>query len=160
MWQELAAALNELNKVYRQLAEIGEKKRRALVAVDMKALEELLQQEEPLTRRIGELERRRRQVLTDLAAENRSIHTDTKLQDLLKLAPEGTVRRVLDRLFRELSETTAKVKELGENNAVLVKGAMQAVAWHLNRLGGASVEPAYGKEGEVVSHHRNFEFDA
>ena len=44
MWQELAAALNELNKVYRQLAEIGEKKRRALVAVDMKALEELLQQ--------------------------------------------------------------------------------------------------------------------
>ena len=41
MWQEIAAILNDLNKVYLQLIELGTKKKKALVTIDMKTLEEL-----------------------------------------------------------------------------------------------------------------------
>ena len=54
-----------------------------------------------------------------------------------------------------------RAQELAENNRVLIEGALSAVTYHLNRLGGTKVEPAYGSGGqEVVSHGRNFEYDA
>ena len=38
MWQDFANTLNELNKAYKALIELGKKKRNALVMVDMKTV--------------------------------------------------------------------------------------------------------------------------
>jgi len=37
---------------------------------------------------------------------------------------------------------------------------MEAAAFHLNRIGGPTVEPAYGRGGEVVTHRKNFDYNA
>ena len=76
MWQEFAAILNDLNKVYLQLIELGTKKKKALVTIDMKTLEELVQEEDALTKKIRELEQKRQKALIHLAVENRSIEQD------------------------------------------------------------------------------------
>lgn len=59
MWQDLASALNELNKIYVQLIALAKKKHQALIMIDMATLENLLKEEEPLTKRIGELEQKK-----------------------------------------------------------------------------------------------------
>ena len=67
MWQDLAATLNELNKIYLQLIELGKKKRGALVSIDMKTLESLLKDEDALTKKIRDLEQQRQKALIHLA---------------------------------------------------------------------------------------------
>ena len=160
MWQELAAILNELNKIYQQLIETGRRKRDILVAIDMKALEGLLEEEKQLTQKISLLEQKRQKALIHLAVENRSIKQDTQMAEVLELAPKG-LQPVLRQLIQALTVSTTEVCELRDNNNILIRAAMNAASYHLNRIGGARVESGYGHSGsEVVSHRKNFEFKA
>lgn len=160
MWQDFANILNELNKDYKALIEIGKKKRTALILVDMKTVEALLPEEEKTTSHIAQLEKKRQAILLKLAATNEKLGPDSKMEDIMGLIPAGKLRSVVQNLYRMLQATVKEAKELSEGNALLIRAAMEAAAFHLNRLGGAQVEPAYGKGGEVTTHHKNFEFNA
>ena len=160
MWQEFANTLNELNKDYQALIEIGKKKRTALVLVDMKTVEALLPEEEKLTGHIAQLEKRRQAVLLKLAATSEKLGPDSRMEDIMGLIPAGKLRMVVQNLYSMLQATVKEAKELSEGNALLIRAAMEAAAFHLNRLGGATVEPAYGQGGEVVSHRKNLDFNA
>ena len=160
MWQELAATLNELNKIYQQLIETGKRKHDVLVTIDMKALEGLLEEEKQLTQKISLLEQKRQKALIHLAVENRSIKQDTQMAAVLSLAPKE-LQPLLRQLSQTLTVSTAEVCELRDNNNILIRAAMNAASYHLNRIGGARVESGYGHSGsEVVSHRKNFEFNA
>ena len=53
------------------------------------------------------------------------------------------------------------MQEAGSNNQILINGALNAVNYRLNQLGGSAVEPVYGGRGqERVSHSKNFDFKA
>lgn len=160
MWQDFANTLNDLNKDYKALIELGKKKRTALVLVDMKTVEKLLQEEEKITSHIAALEKKRQAVLLKLAATNAKLGPDSKMEDIMGLIPAGKLRTVMQNLYTMLQATVKEAQELSEGNAMLIRAAMEAAAFHLNRLGGAKVEPAYGKGGEVVTHRKNFEFNA
>lgn len=160
MWQEFANTLNDLNKTYTALIEIAKKKRNALVLIDMKTVEALLAEEEMLTADIARLEKKRQSILIKLAAASDKMGPDSKMQDIIGLVPAGKLRDVIQKLYSMLQATVQEAKELSEGNAFLIRAAMNAAAFHLNRIGGAHVEPAYGKGGEVVSHRKNFEYNA
>ena len=82
------------------------------------------------------------------------------MQDLYAYAP-AELRKPLQQLHDELNAVIAKVKEAGDNNKILISGALSAVNYHLNRLGKSVVEPAYGTHGqEVVSQKKNYDFKA
>ena len=160
MWQDFANILNDLNKDYKALIELGKKKRTALVLVDMKTVEDLLPEEERLTGHIASLEKKRQAVLLKLAATNEKLGPDSRMDDIVELIPAGKLRSVVQNLHLMLQDTVREAQELGEGNALLIRAAMEAAAFHLNRLGGATVEPAYGKSGEVVSHQKHFDYNA
>ena len=160
MWQDFANTLNELNKAYKALIELGKKKRNALVMVDMKTVETLLPQEEKLTAEIARLEKNRQNILLKMAATNEKLGPESKMEDILSFAPAGKMREVLQKLYVMLQATVKEAQELSEGNSLLIRAAMEAAAFHLNRIGGATVEPAYGRGGEVVTHRKNFDYNA
>ena len=160
MWQEFANNLNELNKAYKALIELGKKKRSALVLVDMKTVESLLKTEEELTDSVARLEKTRQGLLMKLAAREKRLGPDSNMQDIIGVVPPGKMQEVIRKLHDMLAGSVQEAKEISEGNALLIKAAMEAAAFHLNRIGGAKVEPAYGKGGEVTTHRRNFEFNA
>ena len=160
MWQDFANTLNDLNKTYKALIELGKKKRNALVMVDMKTVENLLPNEEKLTADIARLEKNRQGILLKLAATNEKLGPESQMADIIKLAPAGKFQEVLQKLYTMLQATVREAQELSEGNALLIRAAMEAAAFHLNRIGGATVEPAYGKGGEVVTHRKNFDYNA
>ena len=160
MWQDFANTLNELNKAYKALIELGKKKRNALVMVDMKTVENLLPQEEKLTAEIARLEKNRQNILLKMAATNEKLGPESKMEDILSFAPAGKMREILQKLYAMLQVTVKEAQELSEGNALLIRAAMEAAAFHLNRIGGATVVPAYGRGGEVVTHRKNFDYNA
>ena len=160
-WKELLQVLNGLNKSYEALIELSQKKHKALVFIDLKSLEAMNETEAKLTQDIRQLEERRQKVLIHLAVENRDIKKDTRMAELVRYAPTPQIHALLAQLHKTLTASTTKAQELRDNNRVLIEGALSAVTYHLNRLGGTHVENAYGSTGqEVVTHARNFEFKA
>ena len=160
MWQDFANTLNNLNKAYKALIELGKKKRNALVMVDMKTVEALLPEEEKITANIAQLEKNRQSILLKMAASSVKLGPESRMEDILSLAPAGKMQEILQKLYAMLQNTVKEAQELSEGNALLIRAAMNAAAFHLNRIGGAAVEPAYGKGGEVVTHRKNFDYKA
>ncbi|MCI6087036.1 flagellar protein FlgN [Selenomonas sp.] len=160
-WAELIQTLNELNKTYHDVCELGRKKHKALIVIDLKSIEAMNGEEARLTQVIRKLEETRQKQLIRLAVENRAITKDTKMSDLAKAAPTPQIRTLLEKLHQALDAATKEAAELHENNRLLIEGALSAVTYHLNRLGGLHVENAYGSKGqEVVTHAGKLEFDA
>ena len=162
MWREFAQVLNELNKTYKELVTLGEKKHGALVAIDMAGLEQLLQQEESLTATVRQLEQQRQKYLIDLAVENRELKKDSRMRDVVRLAPPP-LQPVLQQLYAELDAGATRVRELSEDNDVLVQAALRAVHFHMNRLNGTQAGSTYGQGGSESAPNgtsRRFQFDA
>ncbi|MDD6698546.1 MAG: flagellar protein FlgN [Veillonellaceae bacterium] len=160
-WKELLQVLNGLNKSYEALIELSQKKHKALVFIDIKSIEAMNDTEAKLTQDIRQLEERRQKALIHLAVENRAIKKDTRMAELARYAPTPQIRVLLQKLHEALTVSTTKAQELRENNRVLIEGALSAVTYHLNRIGGTHVENTYGSSGqEVVTHARNFEYNA
>ena len=161
MWKELVDVLGKIYLAYQDVLTLGGKKKNALVAVDMKGLEKILEEEKSLAHRVQELEKKRKGILQKLVESNKSIRPDSKLVEMYAFAPSRPIENRLKELHKQLDTCIKKVEEMNSNNMVLTQGALQAVNFHLNRIGGASVEPTYGSSGQdVVSHKKNFDFKA
>ena len=156
MWQQLIEVLNKICNAYKNLAELGEKKRTALVAVDMKALSKILEQEKILTSEIQNFEKQRGATVAELSKDK----TFTDAENFYKTAPNSFVTKKLLEIHRQLSQNVERTLQLRENNQILAKTSLDNVTFKLNRISGASVEPTYGTKGSIVTHQKNFDYKA
>lgn len=160
MWQELIDVLSKLCTTYEGLAKLGERKRGALVGIDMKALSQVLDEEQIIAAKIQNLERRRGAILTELSNSSATKIIYGRAEEFYHNAPTLALERRLIYLHKLLSRNVERAVEIRDNNQILAKGVLKAVQFHLNRLSNAAVEPTYGKTGANVSHEKKFDFQA
>ena len=160
MWQNLIETLDKLGEVYEKLATLGEKKRSALIGIDMAGLSSILDEEQLLTAKIQKLEQKRVGFLRDLS-KNKNVTESTRAKDFYRTAPNSAVTKKLIELHDRLSKNVDRALTIRNNNQVLAQCALDAVQGRLNRLSGAAVEPTYsGKGAGIVTHQKNFDFKA
>jgi flagellar biosynthesis/type III secretory pathway chaperone len=160
MWQQLIEVLNQICKVYDELANLGEKKRDALVVVNMDALSKILDQEQIIAAKIQKLENQRCEILLDFAKNNPAVNSQLKAKDFYKTAPTPYLTKKLLEIHEQLSENVERTLKIKEINQILAQTALDAVTFKLNRLGGAFVEPTYGTKGNIVTHQKKFDYNA
>ena len=160
-WNELTEVFQKLTSTYESAVALGERKHAALVSIDMKSLEKILDEEQLIIARIQRLEKTRGALLSDMAKTNPSITSETKMEEFITLAPTRELESRLRTLHKELSARVEEAVRLRDNNQILAQGALDAVNFQLNRLGGTTVEQSYSKKGgNVVTHRKNFDFKA
>ena len=161
MWTKLIDILGKICVVYDNLAKIGEKKRDALVTVDMEGLAKVLDEEQLAAAKIQRLEKERGNILKELAKNNPAVSNATKAEEFYKNAPSLSMEKRLISLHKSLSKSVDRAIKIRDNNQILAQGALDAVKYHLNRLSNATVDPTYGSNGgETVSRKKNFDFKA
>lgn len=160
MWQQLIKVLNKICTVYDGLAKLGEKKRDALVAVDMDALSKILDQEQIIAAKIQKLEQQRGAILLEISANNPKINSNIKAEDFYKTAPTPYLTKKLMEIHSELTQNVERTLKIRENNQILAQTALDAVTFKLNQLSGAFVEPTYGNKGSIVTHQKKFDYHA
>ena len=161
MWTKLVDVLGKICVVYDNLAKIGEKKRDALVTVDMESLAKVFDEEQLAAAKIQRLEKERGNILKELAKNNPAVNDATKAEDFYKNAPSLAMEKRLISLHKSLSKSVDRAVKIRDNNQILAQGALDAVNYHLNRLSNAAVETTYGnKGGEIVTRQKNFDFKA
>lgn len=163
MWQQLIVLLGDLTKQYDILLKLAAKKHTALVTVDFQTVDLVRKAEEKTIAAIDGLEKRRLELLASLAdAEgSREISPEINRRDLYRLAPEEVKKELLT-AGNELSAKVEAVKEASDNNTLLLKSALQAVTYKLNRLSKTSVDQSYGPGGSesVTAHRKSLDFGA
>lgn len=161
MWQELAGNMALLIKHYQELLALNGEKRKVLVLVDIKALDKVLEKEQTVISAINKAENARQEILRELAAANADIRPDMRMVDLLHHCKNPQKREQLHKLHKILDKAVKDVQFATDNNAMIIRAALNAVNFKLNQLGGASVEQGYGQKGqEQVTHQKNFDFQA
>ena len=161
MWTKLVDVLGKICVVYDNLSKIGERKRDALISIDMEGLAKILDEEQLAAAKIQRLEKERGNILQELAKNNPSINDSTKAEDFYKNAPSLSMEKRLISLHKSLSKAVERTVKIRDNNQILAQGALDAVQYHLNKLSNATVEQTYGsKGGEIVSRQKNFDFKA
>lgn len=163
MWQQLIVLLGDLTKQYDILLKLAAKKHTALVTVDFQTVDLVRKAEEKTIAAIDGLEKRRLELLAFLAdAEgSQEISPEINRRDLYRLAPEEVKKELLT-AGNELSAKVEAVKEASGNNTLLLKSALQAVTYKLNRLSKTSVDQSYGPGGSesVTAHRKSLDFGA
>ena len=161
MWQNLIETLDKLGEVYDKLATLGEKKRSALVGIDMKGLSGILDEEQLLTAKIQKLEQKRLELLRDLSKSDKNLTEKTPAKDFYSSAPSRAIEKNLIQLHKRLSQNVDRALTIRNNNQILAQCALDAVQGQLNKLSGAAVEPTYSDKGAgVVTHQKKFDFKA
>lgn len=160
MWQDLMDVLSKICVVYDNLAKIEERKRDALVGIDMEGLSKILDEENLAASKIQKLEKKRGAILQELAKNRVEINDSTKAEDFYKYAPSLAVEKRLLALHKNLSKSVERAIKIRDNNQILAQSALDAVKYHLNRLSGAAVEQTYGAGGNIVTHQKKFDFNA
>ena len=160
MWQNLIQALKDLSGAYAALLDIESKKSGVLVAVDMKGLETLLGEEEQQLERIRVAEKCRQDALLALSRKIPSMHADMAMKEVEAACPDE-LRPSLRALHTALGQRVEKAREAGGKNEFLIRQALGAVEYHLNRLSNSSIDPTYGGTGkESVTREKKFDFKA
>ena len=160
MWQNLIHALKDLSDAYAALLSISGKKRAALVAVDLKGLEPIVEEEKQQLERIRVAEKRRQDALLALSKEIPSTHAATTMAEVEAACPEE-LRLLLRKAHVRLNKTVNDAQEASDANEFLIRQALGAVEYHLNRLSNSSIDPTYGQTGtESVSREKKFDFQA
>lgn len=161
MWREMKEIMRALSECYAELEKVSEAKRKALAAMDLKAIERVVKEEEKFAAEIECLEERRKQVLRGLAEKETKIEPTMKLRDLCRCCPDSRLAGELEKLHEELDRRMKTIERFSENNALLAEGALAAVTASLNRIGGATAGTSYGAGGkESVTRERRFDFKA
>ena len=160
MWQQLIEVLNKICKVYEDLSTLGEKKRNALVVVDMDALSKILDQEQIIAAKIQKLEQQRGAILLELSKDNPAVNSEMKARDFYQTAPTPYLTKKLMEIHGQLTENVERTLKIREINQILAQTALDNVTFKLNQLSGAFVEPTYGTKGNVVTHQKKFDYQA
>ena len=161
LWQDLTEVFIKLNGAYESAIAIGKRKHAALVMIDMKDLSRIIDEEQLLISKIQRLEKQRGKILSQMAQSEPSITSETKMEEFITLAPTRALEEQLRTLHRQLSANVAETIRLRDNNQILAQGALDAVNFHLNRLGGATVDQTYSNKGGTgVTYRKNFNFKA
>ena len=161
MWQNLIDTLDKLGEVYDKLAALGEKKRSALVTINMDALAKVLDEEQLIAAKIQRLEKKRGELLTKLSKADITVNEATKAKDFYRSAPTLAVEKRLIQLHERLGRNVDRALKIRDNNQILAQCALDAVQVQLNKIGGATVEPTYGNKGSTnVTHKKKFDYKA
>ncbi len=161
MWREMREIMSALSSCYAELAKVSGEKHKALAAMDLKAIERVVKEEEKFAAEIERLETRRKAALRALAEREAGIEPTMKLRELLARCPDGRLVQELETLHEELDRRMKEVERLGERNTLLAEGALAAVTANLNRIGGTAAGASYGAGGkESVTRERRFDFKA
>ena len=161
MWREMKEVMKALSSCYAELAEVSGAKHKALAAMDLKAIERVVKEEERFAAEIERLETRRKAALRVMAEKEAGIRPTMKLRELLAQCPDRRIAGELAALHEELDRRMKEVERFGERNTLLAEGALAAVTANLNRIGGTAAGASYGAGGkESVTRERRFDFKA
>lgn len=152
-WENILSLFDEITEAYIAMSDLAEEKRQALIAVDVKKVNDIIASEEHLIKSIGVLEIRRREIVENLAREGDWKEEKIKLLDIVEKAPEAYAER-MKKVGQRLADIIMRIALLNGVNNNLLKQAISIIEYNINILSHAQATPFYDGGGDHMQNGR------
>ena len=122
LMEELIQTLDAEESLYRELIPVQEEKTRAIIANDLKSLQDITVREHELVDKTAALEQKREQVANDIATvlgKDPKTITLEQIEEVLKNQPQDQEK--LQEVHDRLRKTVMRLQELNDQNKDLLK---------------------------------------
>ncbi|MBR1476521.1 MAG: flagellar protein FlgN [Lachnospiraceae bacterium] len=140
--ENLIEVLNRESSEYDRLLELSSKKTGIIAKNNIDELQKIMDDEQEVISRIGNLEKKREETTKDIAnVLNKDVNA-LKLTDLIQiLSARPEEQRALSNARDKIQTVTAAVRRVNEQNAELLKNAMEMVEFEINLLTAMKAAP-------------------
>lgn len=145
-WEDIIGVLNEIAECYLRMTALAEEKRDALVNVKVDNINVLIGKEEGIIKEINILERKRQELVDQIAKDGNWTDEKIKLLDLVERAPEEYSEQMKE-VGQRLADIVMQIALLNGINNNLLKQAMGIIEYNINILSRAQATPFYDAGG-------------
>lgn len=153
-WQSLAQALAAEVELLGRAVDLGERKRQTLTTNDVAALEALFPEEEQMASELQALEFQ----LTGVASKLAGKLGVSTLEEVIT-SPECPCPKELGPLFEQMVIRLAGLKQLNEQNRLLIEQALHFIDYSLKVIVSSPDDPAYDADGKSRQQANSRLFD-
>ena len=141
--ESLHNILQQLVEAHRELIDIGELKKEALINNQVDLLNEQVNKETRLIRHITELEKQRLEAAMNfLISRGYAPNPQVTLANLIQLVYKAADKQALQEIHAELLDVTSRLKQLQQLNNDLLNHSMDYIEYSLNLMIGSTDDDA------------------
>lgn len=154
LMEELITTLEKENEIYTKLLPVQEKKKKTIIVNDLKTLQEITKEEQEVIQQIGNLERKRQEVLTNIGMVLNRDPDTLDLPALIKLLekqPEEKKR--LSIVYDSLKQTVHRLVDINNLNKSLIEESLEMIEFNINFMQSTQMSPGnnYNKNAVGVN---------
>ncbi len=140
--EELIYILQSELDTYEELLPIVEKKTRIIVENDLQTLRDITEKEQIAVERVQSLERKREEVIKNMATVMNKKPGDLSLKNVIKLLDKRQDEQLkLSRLHDSLTGIIKRLQVINERNSSLIKQSLEMIEFNLNLIQSTRMAP-------------------
>ncbi len=158
---ELLDVLKEESKLYDELVDLSKIKKDYVIKNDTDNLKELTSKENLMAGKIQRLERKRLSLIKDISYVLNEKESNITLASLANIISDKPESQELKNVAEHLKQTLSELKQLNEQNRVLIENALEYIDFSMNVIRSTfDAQPTvFSAKGEQITPGGNL-FDA
>jgi len=142
LMQELIATLREEKKAYQKLLPVVEKKTQAIIANDLKQVQDITETEQSAIGKISSLEQKRTEIMNNIGVVLNKKVPDLTLPNLIKLLDrQPQEQQALAEIHKELTALLKRLSEVNGHNRNLIEQSLEMISYNMNLLQSTRIVP-------------------
>ena len=142
LMEELIATLRKEKEAYQELLPVVEQKTKAIIANDLKQVQEITESEQAAIGKINSLEKKRTEVIGNIGIVLNKNVPDLTLPNLIKLLNrQPKEQQMLTEIHKELIDLLKRVSEVNGHNQILIEQSLEMISYNMNLIQSTRIVP-------------------
>ena len=142
LMEELIATLRKEQEAYQELLPVVEKKTQAIIANDLKMVQEITEFEQSAIGKISGLEQKRTEVMKNISVVLNKNVPELAMPNLIKMLDrQPEEQQALAEIHKELTMLLKRLSEVNGHNRNLIEQSLEMISYNMNLLQSTRIVP-------------------
>lgn len=159
--EELVDVLNKENEIYLELIPVAETKAQIIIKNDLIELQKVNDTEQEIIESILLLEKRREDVVNNIALVLNKNTKDLNLKKIIELlGNQPKEQLILSQLYDKLTNSVQRLVEINSRNKMLIEESLDMIQFNMNLLNSTRVSPGSNTYNKSAFENKNQSYDS
>lgn len=142
LMEELIATLRKETEAYQELLPVVERKTQAIIANDLKQVQEITELEQAAIGNVSVLEQKRTEIMKNIGIVLNKKVSDLTLPNLIKLMErQPEEQKQLKEVHLELKSVLKQLSEVNGHNKNLIEQSLEMISYNMNLIQSTRIVP-------------------
>ena len=142
LMEELIATLQKEKEAYQELLPVVERKTQAIIANDLKQVQEITELEQAAIGKVSGLEQKRTELMKNIGVVLNKKVSDLTLPNLIKLLErQPQEQQKLSEIHAELKKVLKRLSEVNGHNKNLIEQSLEMISYNMNLIQSTRIVP-------------------